>query len=1110
MLRCRPTLFLTNVWLDFFFCFEHVTCAQCIEDSPFATMADTRPEVADAGDNAPVAVPDESAVDDPSSVKKENAEDTPSARTSSTTSGASALQRLTDTALDFLSHASNETLAACLVGLGATTYLVLGRVGLVIIGVAGGVVLKTTWEGIRYGHRDEATKKAEQDRRREAGVEVARRVLEWRRSGQDDVKAADARVYANQALDYSAFQPETAAALNTFTDAVIKDYVHYWYDPTLPGEQSFPDACRQTFTAFMLSLSGHLGRKRPADAFLDFVTNATSIIIVFLQELSVALNASPNTPPQEAIRAYIKLKPDCSLAYMLDQESQKLKLADASEDILQSYLDPKSYNCPPVHVFLKQVLAQLVLGYTVEMCSKPEWINDWIVYGLEESETTKEVMDIVDAGVEGRAQPDTPKIDEQISKGVAEVKSKKEGAARSSTDTASQKAHRRKMSKAEEAMDEAMQEARRLTEMMIEEDRRKADNDQQRQATPTIAEDSSDGATQGAPTPSSSQSGQDRAEFESMTSGDDSSIINGKPSTPDTQFTSFDMLVPNAVPTALAGESPVHSPARPSPAVLTLHNATIAIFDDGDPGKGSIKSRPDWDYLLQIEPASSAFPGWMMARKYQDFEMLHEVLRRISVITGVQFTWAELPKWKVHTKASLRTELERYITDAVRYQPLAECEGMKRFLEKDRGLNKSPGASKGFGWPTPDAFGKIGGDMMNVLTKAPKQVAGGGNAVFKGVAGGGKAVFGGVAGLVGGKKAGTSQVNLTRSTTNASLSGTTDESHKPRPSISTRQSFQTDGYASSTEAGRQSQDSFRVVPQAVQETRRGSAATSASVESRPRPSTTVSRPESIVSHPELGHTAEILPSPTTSTEQLPANASIYESINLPPPPSEMPADYDAPSSPSRKSTDTFRSQRSTNLDQRLAQSNGADDFAPATPPRPAKQEPKKKEPLSERETSVAVELMFAVISELYQLSGAWQIRRTLLTAAKTFLLRPGNPQLGSIRDLLQTSMLDANLNDSGLAHQIYKLRENTLPTAEEMEIWKRDYPEKTDEQKEELRTKARKLLVTKGMPQALTSVMGAAASGEALGKVFDCLQVPEVSRGLIFGLMLQALRVVTH
>ena len=97
-----------------------------------------------------------------------------------------------------------------------------------------------------------------------------------------------------------------------------------------------------------------------------------------------------------------------------------------------------------------------------------------------------------------------------------------------------------------------------------------------------------------------------------------------------------------------------------------------------------------------------------------------------------------------------------------------------------------------------------------------------------------------------------------------------------------------------------------------------------------------------------------------------------------------------------------------------------------------------------------------------------------------------------------------------MAAHLKKLRENALPTAEEMEIWKRDYPEKTEEEKEMLKHKARALLVNKGMPQALTSVMGQAASGEALGKVFDCLQIEEVSRGLIFGLMLQALKVVTH
>jgi hypothetical protein len=152
----------------------------------------------------------------------------------------------------------------------------------------------------------------------------------------------------------------------------------------------------------------------------------------------------------------------------------------------------------------------------------------------------------------------------------------------------------------------------------------------------------------------------------------------------------------------------------------------------------------------------------------------------------------------------------------------------------------------------------------------------------------------------------------------------------------------------------------------------------------------------------------------------------------------------------------------------------------------------------------------AVVNELYTLSSAWQFRRTLLAAAKTYLLRPGNPQLESIREMLQESTLDNNLSDTGIAGHIYKLRENALPTEEETKAWERDYPEKTEIEKEELRIKARKLLVTLGMPTALSSVMGAAASSEALGRVFDCLQLPEVSRGLMFGLMLQALKVVTH
>lgn len=1053
--------------------------------------------IASAEDGAPVV-----AVQDEQEMRPESA--TSTATVDGQTSISATLQGLTDQALHFLSHASNETLGACLVGLSATTYLVLGRVGLVIIGVAGGVVLHATWEGVRHDDRDETTKQAKLEKRREVGVDVAKRVLDWRTTRTtNEGMAEDVKVYANQQLDFSSFGPETAAALTTFSNAIIKDYVHYWYDATIPGEESFPASSKRTLVAFLLSLSGHLRRKRPADAFLDFVTNASSIIIVFLNELSAALNASPNASAEHAVATYLQMKPDSSLSYMLKQDSQNAKLADAAEDILQAYLDPKAYNCPPVHVFLKQVLAQLVLGYTVGYCSKAEFINEWIVYGLEESETTKEVMDIVDAGVEGRTSKEAAKAAEPVME-RQDVTSNKEDAARDEVPQRPVLGHRRQTSRAEEAMDEAMAEAKRLTQLMIEEDERRAQEEQAKRTAASSSEDLSDATTQGAPTPTSSQSDKERQSEETAGWGADPSrtavgqaSADEQPMTPTSkqQFTSFDQLIANQQPTPL-GESPER--ARREASQLTLHNATISIFDDSQPNeRTAIKAKPALDYIVQIEPSSSAFAGWMIARKYADFETLHEVLRRISVVTGVpEFTQAhnELPKWRTNTKASLRSELERYLTDAVRFQTLAESEGMKRFLEKDQGMTKSPSErNKGFGWPTPDAFGKFGGDMMTVLTKAPKSVAGGG-----------KAVFGGVAGLVGGKRPGMqSQASWSRTSTSAAMNapGTLGSTHQSRPSAG--QPFMADSY---TSAARQSQESIRSVPKQSLE-RQGSPAMTSSGELKPRPSVSSQRPSS-----ELARSAESLAetaasSPTTSQTQIPSlDGGLQADFTLPPPPSEIPDDFGSPAKASRKSIDTFRSSKL----EHQASVSAESEAVPTMPPRPSKSESKPKEPITERETSVAIELMFAVITELYTLSSAWQIRRTLLAAAKNFLLRPGNPQLLTIRDMLQTSMLDANLSDSGIAAQVYKLRENSLPTAEEMEVWKRDFPEKTEEQKEELRIKARRLLVTKGMPQALTSVMGAAASGEALGKVFDCLQVEEVGRGLVFGLVLQALRIITH
>jgi hypothetical protein len=139
------------------------------------------------------------------------------------------LQSLTDQALQFLSTASNETIGACLVGLGATTYMVLGRVGLVLMGVVGGVVLHATWEGhIHNAPGAMEAKAAEEKRRKEVALDVVQRALTWQSKKQSktfDDGYPDKVEIISDSLNYDGYQPETAAALNELTDAVIRDYV---------------------------------------------------------------------------------------------------------------------------------------------------------------------------------------------------------------------------------------------------------------------------------------------------------------------------------------------------------------------------------------------------------------------------------------------------------------------------------------------------------------------------------------------------------------------------------------------------------------------------------------------------------------------------------------------------------------------------------------------------------------------------------------------------------------------------------------------------------------------------------------------------------------------
>lgn len=757
----------------------------------------------------------------------------------------------------------------------------------------------------------------------------------------------------------------------------------------MPGDDSFPYSCKKTLSAFVQSLAAHLSYKRPTNLFVDLVTNSTSIIVVFLSELAIALNANPQADAAIAVESYLEKHPNSNLARMLEATQQAKKLDVVAEDMLSNFLDPKVYDCPPLNAFLNMILSRTVLASILQSCSQPEWLNDWIIYLLQGSQSLVHDIDIGN----GSDQRTNGNINSRAN-----------------------------IDRAEDAMEEAMREAKRLTQMIVDEE---AAKDAQ-----TASSAARTGSGSGTGTPPHSPLSATPINASALGPNETPRAVR-----PITRTVSSASTRLKPIRTVSGTSMKTAGEDRPAP---TLTNAKISIFDDsvnGDMGK--VKAKPTIDYLIQIEPASSAFSGWMTARRYADFETLHEVLRRLAPITGTNFAdkHPNLPPWKGQIKTNLRGDLEQYLGDALKHQPLADSEGMKRFLDKDQSHLESPAATKGLGWPAPDMLNSMGKNVIGALAKAPKNVAGSG-----------KALIGGVSNVLAGEKKSTPRSKRNSLVPDGSVYNGADSFRLSQDSLS-RQSFDS--------AARGSLDI--------------TAGTKSVYSDDTRPS-------------------------TSSSSRNPEYASLEMDT-----PSKKPSIDDRPSVDSRngRSANVSRTPSTTNVPK----AGDVPSKTMSTQPPPAHS--RKSTPLNEQETQVTIELVFAIITELYTLSSAWNFRRTLLTAAKTFLLRPGNPQLEAIRVMIQETVIDQNCSDAGMATLIRKLRSNAAPTEAESANWPKAL---TSSQKEELRIKARALLVERGMPQALMSVMGAAASGEALGKVFDCLQIEKVARALVFGILLQALR----
>ncbi|KAK4122481.1 hypothetical protein N657DRAFT_647181 [Parathielavia appendiculata] len=1014
---------------------------------------------------------------------------------------------LTTKIFSFLATATPGTLGGVAVGLAATTYLVLGRLGLVLIGAFGGIVSFIQWE-----QRSAEVVRAVKGER---GLDILARLLAANNTSEnaslEEQNAADAESSA-LVRSFDDLPPETRKAMNELVEAVIDNYVKWWYSPIVPSDKFFPVACRKTLTTFLTSVSNRLRRKRPTDAFLDFLTNSSSILVVFMSELS---NAFSELPPDskmtaaDAVYNYLASHPESNLSTLLNQKQQAGKFRMAADDLL-GFLDRATYECDPARIFLREVLAGVILEMTLQSCSKAEWINSWIVYLLESGEP--DISQAIDVGMQTGPGADVAFADLDGNVGnIGLTKGNRSSFEYERVRRKESLAHKKKLSKAEEEMELALEEMKRLNQMICQEKAAREETEQRslrsdtKGSTAEASEQLSEGPSPRGNEPDTRKDQAERprqsqrldtfSETAKRTSSDDSSGRNEAIHTPATplsgvtppssqdssppantgsHFTSFDQIVP---PARDEPETEAKQPPKPRP--LTLHNAAITVLDE--PGDGRIRTKPAWDYLVQIEPATTVYPGWMIIRKYSDFETLHEILRRIAAISGATIFTEQhgtLPSWKGHTRTSLRAELERYLRDACGHQSLAESEGLKKFLERDHG--HIPNAPKtGF-----QAFEKLGKNVLDVLTSAPLE--------------GSKAVVGGVTGVLG--NMGLGQRKPAPSAPPPPPSALQDVTAASRLSISALPRADSSASLSGMRKGaRDSMDSQRSSVVALQPGKVPPMERRPSYNSQGEAEPENPRLSGVSGRSSREHSRPSSRAPSRAPPTRSPSSLSFDGFRLPPPPDMIADDYEFPVSPSNNTRPhDFSHARSLtmpsiNSQQRL---NGP-------PLKGVKQHSK----LSEQETRVAVELLFAVINELYTLSSAWNIRRTLLAAAKSFLLRPGNPSLLSIQSLIQSSVLDANTTDGGIAAHLRKLRENALPTEQERAGWPADM---TPEEKENLRVRARKLLIESGVPAALMGVMGQAATSEALGRLFDCLQIEEVARGLMFGVILQAVRTVTH
>ncbi|KAK9325992.1 PXA domain-containing protein [Lipomyces orientalis] len=883
-------------------------------------------------------------------------------------------------------------------------------------------------------------------------------------------------------------------------DIIVDQYVESWYRDLAPDDMTFVNACRQTLLDTATAFAGQQALKRPADLFLVLLFSTCNTFVVFIRELRT-VSATYSTRAG-GIHDYIVANPESALAQMVDAEIQKAKLRNAANNLVQTLLPVLDMKRSPVALLAREIIAKQVLEPAVESFSDPDTVNRWIIYFLQKEENIKALADemnsrktddnhrplspvkrtrtpspvrepVMNNGYADRVALDPPPLplkEPLIKNGYADGVPLYQPNGQRQQPYASDEADI-----ASYGLDEA--ELNPEYDDFLSSLSPAAED----QKTPTLSSAGSFAPHKPARKPVGITSSSS-APF----SNSHSEPARRPATTFDEILQSSDMAHANSSPSSsqsslAQSQPPVNSQYNRKPVELpasTLYQSNIMLIDSSADNNQSTKlltSKPLGFYTLVIEPAGTA-PGWMAMRNMSDFERLHAVLQKLAALAGLTTFPDIFPPWQSITRADYCLTLQSYLQLVVNTRELADCEAMKKFVDK-----KETATAAEKRWQKNPLLKHAGEGVLDAISKATTATASAKESR--------KAILGVLA--------------AAKRQSVDTISRTKDNAFRQR------QSFLSSG------------PDLAGLSAGIRQITNGPAYTDSTLQGY---------------NSELNNSSNSLASVSDVTSSQSTTLAQTDGYYLPPPPSEIADNYnpnlqrhksiDHPASASTPALGRTLSMRGISPGVSRADSNTSsepdyNDYGSsrtsvaidrresiADEPRPRTgldQDARRSaiiashQPLSQGETNSLIDTIFLAISELYLLSNAWTVRRSLLTVLRGLFLRNGSSSVEGIRLAIQKDIIDKYTEEDEIARKLNDLANAVWPPPGD------PAPQPTPQSSRELKNEAKKMFVSRAVPDAIKSVMGAGASAQALEFVFDVLQDRNIARGLVLNLLMDCI-----